>query len=188
MLPNSILNRFKRPAQMEEDFIKYLQAAGARIDNSKTIASVSYYHQLDGVLSNNLSFFTGTRVQGDTNLASFVRPQSEHALIYAIKLWQGDNGGVTIFDSNWTAGSSDSVLQNCQFSITNNSEVELKNYPVTDFQNDLTTKDQGTIFLDEPIIWLGQTELILRLNTATSGTTFSADTPVRFELVGIGLI
>jgi len=186
MLPNSILNRLKRPAQMEEDFLKYLIAAGATITNSKTIASVSYYHQiaLGGLTS--ADYFTGELITGNTNLAAFVRPQTEHVIIYAIKAWQGDND-VEVFESQWIAGVADATLQNSTFTITNNSEVELKNYPMVDFHTDLTTKDQGTIFLDEPIIWLGQNELKLSLK-APPTLTFDVAVPIRFELIGLGLI
>lgn len=186
MLPNSILNRFKNPAQMETDFLKYLTAAGARIDNSKTIASVSYYHQiaLGGLTSAN--YFTGELITGNTNLPTFIRPQTEHVVIYAIKAWQGDSD-VEVFESQWISGVAEPTLQNSVYTITNNSEVELKNYPMVDFHNDLTTKDQGTIFLDEPIIWLGQTELKLALQ-APPGLTFDIAVPIRFELIGLGLI
>jgi len=185
MLPLSIQNRFKNPGALEKHFIAYLQKAGLEISNSKTISSQALYHQVNvgGSLVN--TFFTGTLTTGETNIeGSFVRPQSEHFVIYGIRIFEGIDSSV--IDTNWVAGITTAEIENGNFTITNNSEVELKNYPMTEALAGLTTKDQGLILLDQPIIWAGQTSLSLVFSMFS--TPGSADANVRIQLLGMGLI
>lgn len=187
MLPLSIQNRFKRPGQMEREFMNYLKEANLTFDNSKTIASVEYYHQAVVVGNSNINFFTGNFNANDTNLVgSFVRPQSEHAVIYGIRVHSG--ASATLEQTAWVPGYGIAALRavNGKTTITNNSEVELKNFPSTAWLNTLTTKDDGLFLLDEPIIWAGQTELKYTLDLITAEVL--ANYNVRISLVGIGLI
>jgi hypothetical protein len=187
MLPASIRKRFATPGLMERQFLDYLEQANLRIDNSKTIASQSLYHQLNVTANTVNEFFTGTFVQADTNVpgSSFVRPQSEHFVIYAVRILTGTSDTET--DVLYTPGNStgDIGLSNTVATVNNNNITELKNYPLTEALSDLTTRDQGLIMLDEPILWGGQTELKVTLNLKAGAYTTLA---VRIELLGIGLI
>ena len=168
----------------------YLKVNKAAYLNAKTIASVSYYHQVGLDAKTNAVFFDGVFAPSETNLVgSFVRPQSEHSLIYAIRYFTGDIGSGDLFESTWDEGNGKiNSIQNATFTITNNGVVVLKNYPMTDFLPGLTTKDVGYIMLDEPILWEGQTSLTVQLTSADPSQVFGADIGGRFELVGIGLI
>jgi hypothetical protein len=187
MLPASIRKRFAQPGLMERQFLDYLEQANLRIDNSKTIASQSLYHQINVTGNTVTEFFTGEFLNADTNVpgSNFVRPQSEHFVIYGIRILTGTSDTET--DVYYNAGnpSADAGLSNSVLTVTNNNVTELKNYPLAEALSDLTTRDQSLILLDEPIIWGGQTELKATLNLKASLYTALA---VRVELVGIGLI
>lgn len=185
MLPIQILKRFSRPGSIEKQFLNYLDKAKLNIDNSKTIAYISYYDQLRLSTAGVVNFFQGQADQFRTNVGnSFTRPQSEHAFIYAIRFWTGDSENPIA--SVWSEGASNAEIQNSRITITNNNVVVLKNYPMTDFLNSLTTKDNGMITLDQPILWAGQTDLKLTLSTASG--VYAAGQSGRFELIGLGLI
>ena len=187
MLPASIRKRFASPGLLERQFLDYLEQANLNIDNSKTIASQSLYHQLNVSANTVNEFFTGTFVAADTNVpgSNFVRPQSEHFVIYAIRILTGSSDADT--DVLYTPGNpgGDVGLSNSVLTITNNNVTELKNYPLTEALSDLTTRDQGLILLDEPIIWGGQTELKATMQLKAGAYAALA---VRVELLGIGLI
>lgn len=188
MLPEAIRKRFANPGELENEFLSYLQEAGLEVNQSKTIAQVDYYHQL-AVTGDVTSFFSGNFSQPLTNIqgASFIRPESEHVVIYAIRI-STNIGGATPDGVFYTPGIlGNGPLDNCVFSINNNKITDLNVYPTGEALDGLTTKDQGLILLDEPIIWAGQTALILQLAKLTT-LPFTALTNVRFSLIGIGLI
>lgn len=95
-----------------------------------------------------------------------------------------------VSEQQWSRGIANApagLLANSFLSISVNSVRLLKNTPLTEFETSITTKDRGTMFLDEPILWQGQTELKMDLQN-NSGIPYEADTFIRFDLVGIGLI
>lgn len=183
-LTQSTISQIKNPGKLQEQFIKYLEAAGLPIDNSKTIAAVALYDQR--VIAGTLvtKFFTGTFNPASTNVVgSFVRPQSEHFMITHMRWAEGSNA--TINNTNWSQGASSPETKNSRISVLNNSEQELKKYPLLEFLEDLTTKDKGLITLEEPILWSGQTELDITFEAVTNPT---ANVNGRLTLIGIGLI
>lgn len=190
MLPIQIEKRFNHPAAIENAFLAWLKANNAEIGQSKTIATNVLYHAKDISNLTTSTFFSGTFIASDTNIVgAFIRPQSEHLCVYGIRAYTGSQLG-TVTNQSWHRGldfSLDSIPYNATISIINNSERELKNLPMTEFDADLTTKDQGTVFLDQPILWEGQTELQLVLDAA-NGTAFASGQFMRFDLVGLGLI
>ena len=200
MLPIQIERRLEQPKKLEQDFINYLLSANCPIDNSKTIATNVLYHGLEGVGSSVLQFFTGQFVQNQTNIVGqFIRPQSEHFLIYGIRGYyaQVDEAPVN-FLIPWQRGFSNTTpnapltslpqLINATIDITTNGVLQVKNLPLAEFNNDLTTKDRGSCFLDQPIVWEAQTSLILELNTNDTAVAIKTGTYIRFDLVGLGLV
>lgn len=188
MLPEAIRKRFAAPGQIEREFLGYLEEAGLEINQSKTIASVVYYHQ-QVVTADNTPFFNGTFDDANTNIqgSSFVRPESEHFVIYAIRV-SSNVGGTSPSEAFYVPGLSGvAALSNSTMTINNNKVTDLNVYPLAEALSSLTTKDIGLIMLDEPIIWAGQTSLILTLQKLGLAT-FAANTHVRFSLIGIGLI
>lgn len=206
MLPLSIQKRFAQPGKLEAEFLNYLRKANAPIDQSKTIAYEVLYHGLDVSNQSSVDFFTGALVQNQTNIrGSFVRPQSEHFVIYGIRGYQYLNpeGPLQNFCIPWVKGFtatrftedvSECSIVNAQMSVQVNSVRMLKYVPLTEFDNVLTTKDRGTMILDQPILWQGQTELKLTVETNDANTTLGRINQgegaqyLRFDLVGIGLI
>ena len=201
MLPIQIERRLEQPKKLERDFINYLLSANCPIDNSKTIATNVLYHGLVGSGSSVMQFFTGAFVENQTNIVGqFIRPQSEHFLIYGIRVyWASEAPEVPgTFQTDWQRGFSnttpnaaltgDPVLTNATIDITTNGVLQIKALPLTEFNNDLTTKDRGTCFLDQPIVWEAQTSLILEANTNDTTIQFNSSNAFRFDLVGIGLV
>jgi len=193
MLPVEIAARLKFPGRIEKAFLNYLEKSGAKVNQSKTIASQILYHQKETLGQNSVDFFTGQSIGDDTNInGSFIRPESEHFVIYAIKCYLTDNGGTPTADrvyENGILGNAllvDAVNLNAVFSLTVNSVRLLKNVPLTEFDALSVTETAGYLLLNEPILWEGQTELKLNVK-AKPGETFN-DESLRFELIGMGLI
>lgn len=187
MLPQEIRRRFKNPGDIELEFLDYLKAAKLPIDNSKSIASVSYY---DAKNTNGAGVFTffgsSPLVSANTNVPgnNFVRPASEHAVIYAIRI---ESAAADVAVATFVPGDSgDAALNKSVFTLTNNGVIEEKNFPISEALSGLTTRDQGIILLDEPIIWAGQTELSIQIDT--KGFALPAVFATKFKLIGIGLI
>ena len=92
MLPLTIQKRLASPGKLENEFLNFLRKANAPIDQSKTIA---YQVLTDSKLTggqNNVEFFTGDFVQNRTNIdGSYIRPSSEHFLIYGIRGYYNDD-------------------------------------------------------------------------------------------------
>lgn len=205
MLPLEIEKRIENPGLLENQFIQYLIAGNWPIDQSKSIAYevLTDYRNVSG--RTNAQFFTGTFVQSQTNIrGSYVRPQGEHFVIYGIRIYYTtfnntfNPQNVTWKKASYTAdnfanGLIDNPLANCTYSIVNNGIQELKNMPFLMHDNTLVTDARGTLFLNQPICWAGQTELVLSVRTNDPNNAFSGDgvetnSLLRFDLVGIGLI
>lgn len=198
MLPLSIQKRLANPSQLERQFLNYLRMANAPIDQSKTISYEVLYHGLSVAGQTQSDFFTGQLTQNQTNIrGSFVRPQSEHFLIYGIRGYQAIAEEVVNFNVPWkkgftstdaTADTPEGTLVNAQMSIEVNSVRMSKYIPLTEFDNELTTGTRGTILLDQPILWQGQTSMKLVCQSNDPATTFLENQYLRFDLLGLGLI
>lgn len=205
MLPLEIEKRIENPGLLENQFIQYLIAGNWPIDQSKSIAYevLTDYRNVSG--RTNAQFFTGTFLQSQTNIrGSYVRPQGEHFVFYGIRIYQAvfegtfDPQNITWKKASYLADNFVNTLvvnpyANCTYSIVNNGVQELKNMPFLMHDNSLVTDDRGTLFLNQPIVWAGQTELVLSVTTNDPGNAFAGDgiednTLLRFDLVGIGLI
>jgi len=207
MLPLTIQKRLASPGKLENEFLNFLRKANAPIDQSKTIA---YQVLTDAKVvggQNNVEFFTGDFVQNRTNIdGSFIRPSSEHFLIYGIRGYfnkEVPGADLTNFNIPFKRGftSLDAIGQEIEPSITqaqmsiNVNSVRLNKYiPLTEFDNQETAGSRGTMFLDQPILWQGQTELKLVVETANPSILFPENalgdsiSVMRFDVFGLGLI
>jgi len=84
-------------------------------------------------------------------------------------------------------------FQNAYMSISVNSVRMLKKVPISEFDNEMINREKGTMFLDQPILWEGQTELKMRVETNDGNNVFPGavgedKSYLRFDLLGIGLI
>ena len=190
MTPIQILNRFKNPKAFQNAFMNFLAENNLVFQQSKTLAELVRYDQKAIGGSSTAQFFAGNFVQGNTNLLNqYTPPESEHMVIWGIRMFFNGDGNDPTYDSIWAEGNgNEPTLQNAKMSIKNNSVEVLRDYPCTDFIPDLTTKDIGLITLSEPIVWAGQTNCVLTLKTADPTVNFTDDVAVRIEYVGIGLI
>jgi len=206
MLPLTIQKRLANPGKIENEFLNFLRQANAPIDQSKTIAYQCLYDSKLVTGENQVDFFTGNFVQNRTNIdGAYVRPSSEHFLIYGIRA-----SYVTLFPAeevtNWNLGfargftSADAFASQPQQPFTQSqisvqvNSVRLNKYiPLTEFDNNETAGSRGTIYLDQPILWQGQTEMKITLETNSPdivfpGTTGEAESAVKFDLFGLALI
>lgn len=205
MIPLQIQKRFANPGKLERDFMNYISKANLPVQQSKTISTQVLYDckRVDGFQS--VEFFTGQFVQNLTNIeGDFVRPASEHFLIYGImaSVVNASDANVGNGQLQWQKGFTSAVafndqpavpFQNAQVSIQVNSVRYLKYVPTTEWDGELKTDSSGWCKLNTPILWPGQTSLVLELQTNAQNITFpqtaqGVQTLVRFDLYGIGLI
>lgn len=209
MLPLQIQKRLASPGKLENEFLTFLRKANAPIDQSKTIAYQVLYDTKKTSGESTVELFTGEFNQELTNIeGSFIRPASEHFLIYGIRGYFADNvpdpllaGALPLVrgftnTENFDNGTTP-PLMNSQMSIQINS-VRLNKYiPLSEFDNSETAgATRGTMFLDQPLLWQGQTELKLTVETNDPSVNFDSAGAVpigtaqyiRFDLFGLGLI
>ena len=205
MLPLQIQKRFANPGKLENDFMNYITKANLPVQQSKTIATQVLYDAEQVSTFQSVEFFTGNFVQNLTNIeGDFVRPASEHFLIYGIMASYCDvtTAQATAGQFQWLKGftsgqafgdAPEIPFQNAQVSIQVNSVRYLKYVPTTEWDGELKTDASGWCYLNTPILWPGQTSLNLTLETNAQNITFpqpaqGSQTFVRFDLYGIGLI
>jgi len=206
MLPLQIQKRLASPGKLENEFLNYLRKANAPIDQSKTIAYNVLYDTKETTGESTVDLFTGSFNQALTNIeGSYIRPASEHFLIYGIRGYYQENiaipltnnalpmnrGFTNLLNFNET---NQQPYANSQLSIQVNS-VRLNKYlPLTEFDNTETAGNRGTMYLDQPILWQGQTELKATIETNDPSIVFPGSASddvgsfIRLDLFGLALI
>jgi len=209
MLPLTLEKRIENPGLFEKQFVDYLIAGNWNVDTSKSIAYEVLTDYRNVTTRTNAQFFTGQFVQAQTNIrGSYVRPQGEHFVIYGIRVYT-QVGFEGVFNpafvtwkkgayttSNFNSNVIDTAFSNASYTIVNNGVTELKNMPLLQHDNTLVDGTRGTLWLNQPIVWAGQTELSLSVttngpNNAFPGTLSAGEennSLLRFDLIGIGLI
>lgn len=162
-----------------------------KTDLPKRVADFIIYDQLAAVGATNLQFFDGAYSTARSNFpgGSFIMPQSEHAIITAIRMCEG--ASATITSTGWTYGVNDAIGKNGLLRMTNNGVTVLTDIPLTAFNPGLvtnggTTDDIGIFYLMEPIVLLGQTDIRTQITFPTGPTT--ANYNQRIELHGVRFI
>lgn len=188
MLKKQMIQQFMTPKKIQRAFINYLAKNEAKINQDKTIAYTVLNDARNIGGERVVDFFTGQNLPIATNIeGDFVRPESEHLLIYKIRLYVAP--GDDLETANYNRGSSGNIAyNNSVIDVYNNGVRMLKNIPIADFiqENTSSINDRGTLTLDEPILWQGQTPFLIQLKDK-SGLTYATGV-IRFDLVGIGLI
>lgn len=184
-LPMALLEmRFSNPMKFKKLFQQYLAANDVKISLPKVIAETVYYDQQPlGAAAGITEFFKGAVDPNNTNLLNYQRPESEHDIILGIRLL--DAAAATIQDSAWAYGAVAAAVLNGNYSMTINGQKILDKIPGTAHNTNLTTDDQGVIWLSEPAVWLAQTNLLVQFETLSAPV---ANQNLRIELIGIGLI
>jgi len=188
LIPSLVLQSLQNPAHVQQLFINYIKKANLTITNSKTIATVAYFHKRAFTVGQtSTTFFSGAFDSTETNVPgnSFVRPESEHFLIWAIRV---ECNIASLKNSVWIPGVNlTGFLNNTVMTLTTNSEVKLKKFPLSEALSDLTVRDNGIIPLSEPIFWGGQQELSAVVENAEN-TVAPANQYMKMTLIGLALI
>lgn len=177
------MNRLLTPGVFEQAFAVFIQKAKLPINQAKTLMDVSLYDMRVIAGATSVDFFQGNINADFTNLNNYVRPDTEHIMILAIRVFTGNDG--TINDTDWETGSTNENTKNSDITITVNNVTELQDFNLSEAINEVTTFDRGLIPLSQPILWPGQTELELRWEGKTSVVP-PADENLKFHLLGIG--
>lgn len=181
-----LMQWFANPGRFEESFLNFLREAELPFDNSKQIAAIAYFHRVTIGGSTEGEFFKGTFNDATCNLpgGSFTLPDSAHAVIFGARYAEVvDAGGAAAAD--YVPGATTGATKSGRMTIRNNNQTVLKEYPITESLEGLTTSDDGYIEFNEPIIWAGQTNLSAEIDFETAP---AADTQAQLTLLGIGLI
>jgi len=197
-------SRLANPGLFEEQIRNYFRASNNVVQQSKTIADRTIYDAKFVTGNTTATLFSGTYVQGVTNLeGSYVRPASEHVIIYGIRVFT-DNGtseasflaegsvwqkGFTTGNNPISTGDTNSEIPapGIEVSLICNGVQYLNDVWGMDMDSDLATMSRGTLYLNNPIVWPGQTSLELTFNTAQDAV-YPANYAIRAELLGVGLI
>jgi len=176
--------RIRNPFEFEEEFLAFWKEIGAQVTQEKSVAQVSLYDSR-ALGAGITRFFTGALVAFNTNLSAFIRPETEHLLITRIKYLEGV--AAVVNESVWEPGTGliEDATKNGQISISNNGVQVLRRYPLNSSNGNITTKDDGVIELEEPIPWIGQTELIIDIDLPNAP---GVNTNGQIQLAGIGYI
>lgn len=187
MLPADFLRFLSQPGLLEQQAKAFLVSQKYEIANDKTLAGTAYYHWQRVAGANNFQFFTGVLVPAQTNVPgnNFIRPQSEHQIIFGMRV--ESSVAIAPAENDWTPGSIDAWGKNCTFTITSNGVVMVKDYPLSEALENLTTNDNGLISFRVPFIWGGQEELVITLRNK-DGVNGTADTSYKLTLLALGLI
>ena len=175
--------RLRSPREFEEDFYDFWKKLDIKTDIEKTLAEQTRFDSRVLGGTTITEFFKTGIVASNTNLNQFIPPESEHQLITSLRLWEGADSDIA--NTDWVAGISSAVAKNSKISITNNGVKALDEVPLSEFLNDLTTRDNGKYDLDEPIPWVGQTKLIVSIETFDAPTL---NTNLRIGLKGLAYI
>ncbi len=216
-LTPQVSSRLANPGLFEDQIRNYFRASNNVVQQSKTIADRPIYDAKNCDALTEVSLFTGSYNQTVTNLeGSYVQPSSEHVIIYGIQ-FHTDNGtsaanfagGQCVWQKGFTTGNNpiftpttaaqpatgagtadiDSEIPAPALNVTlqTNGVVYLRDVWGGDWDSDLITQARGTLYLNVPVIWAGQTSLEVTVATQ-DGSAFPSNYNIRCELMGIGLI
>jgi len=189
MLPPFMGGMIANPGLFEKQVIEYLTYAG--FDCTQVEKSIGYqtlWHWMDVDGENDIDFFTGNYVANQTNVppSSFTRPLGEHFIIYGIKIMEAAVASPSI-QLDWVPGAQSVLAKNSYLTIKINGVDRTTRIPPSDAQENLTTIDNGTIWLNEPIIWGGQVPGAINLKGSDPAILGQTNGKFWIGLVGIGL-
>jgi len=204
-LAPQISSRLANPGLFEQQIKNYFRASNNIVQQDKTIADRIIYDAKNVDALDSVQFFTGTYNQNLTNLeGSYVRPASEHVIIYGIAFYT-DNGtskanveaGSAVWQEGFTTGNnpiatgdinSEVPAPHLDVSLTCNGVVYLNDVWGMDWDSDLATYSRGKLLLNNPIVWPGQTQLTVEVVLGEDGTKFPTNYSIKCELISVGLI
>lgn len=195
IIPQDVRAGIANPGRLEQQFMEMLRAANLNFDNSKTIAVVDFFDSKNFNAISNAEFFDGnsSATAGETNVNSTVRPQSEHALIYGMKILTANEDPV--FAQNELQDglvNMPAPLQNGVFQVQVNGVNQTAKIPLRRVSDTSVNQgggaNAGMFYFDVPWFWPGQQDLKIRMSTAGNLVTPVGDSWVEVQIFGIGLI
>ncbi len=186
MFPSDFLKFLAAPGMVEQQVKNYFTAAKYQITNDKTFGGTTYYHWQTVAGVTTLDYFTGDVVAAQTNVpgSNFIRPQSEHQLIYGVRVVSAVT--VAPAENDWQPGCVDAWGKNSVMSIWSNGVIMVKDLDLGEALENLTTSDNGLIMFKVPFIWGGQEELKLSIRNK-DGVVGVVNTNYKFILQAAGL-
>jgi len=175
--------RMHNPAVFKQSLLEFLKKNNYTVNREKTIAGLTLYHQQPITAAGTYTFFQGVPAVTTTNMNNFIRPQDEHFVVTAFRIFCGNNA--TIAATDWVAGASLVFAKNAIFTVVTNGVKVVDAMPILEAVEDLTTSDAGYIYLAEPIVWAGQNPFSVAVTTFSAAT---ASDNLRIEAQGVGLI
>ena len=185
MIPAFFAAAMKNPGAMEQQVRAWLAKQGYNVQNDKTLARTAFYHWRDINGLQQEDFFTGQVLTNQTNLQSFVRPQSEHFIAMGIRIETGTGADPNNID--WLPGLQYPWAKQTHITIVSNGVVQADKYPLTEALTDLFTADNGYIPFSLPWVWGGQESLKISLVNQTNQPG-PAQSYLKMTLIGLGLI
>jgi hypothetical protein len=195
--PTALLMRRMKEAQKGVGvfaalMVKFFSDNFGKTSLPKRVADFAIYDQLAAVGNTVLLFFSGTYTAARSNFpgGSFTLPDSEHAIITGVRMYQG--AAATITATPWTPGlSTDVAALNGILSIRINGETVITNLPLAVFQpgqiaNGGTSEDVGYFYFTEPLVLLGQNQIEAQVQFPAAPATTNYN--LRFELHGVRFI
>lgn len=173
---------------MQKLMMKYLEDKGVPSSQKKTLAKFTAYCNAVAVGQTQIAFnFPGDingAVSGGTSGATY--NDSEHFFILGLRHLQGANA--TLNATAWATGITDALSLNGRLTLENNGTQELKDIPLTQFvaSTGNADLDSGTLILEKPVLWVGQTPLVVRTTFPTVLSTATLNH--RIELIGFKMI
>jgi len=167
------------------DVLKSFKENGLQITQEKTLAQSTLYDTQTAVVgASQVEFFTGQPTPARSNMISFQKNESEHSFIYGVRLL----GFQPLLGFTEPRNLLDAAVSAATISISINGVTTLKRFPVSSFSTSSISGDDYAAFsLHVPIIWGGQQEMKLTLNTEVAGG-FAVAQRFKAELIGFSLI
>jgi len=186
LIPTDIIGRLKNPGQLEKWYENYMVKAKLTIDNSKTLARITYFDKKVATAQTQIVMFDGQSAYPTaSNVQNAVKPQTEHALLWGVRIFTGVNA--TLNATDWAVGlGAIAELKNARLTIRSNKVTMLIDIPINEALSGLTNRDLGFIPFEEPIIWAGQQTLDFSLDMPVG--VVAANTNVMCSLIGMGYI
>jgi hypothetical protein len=185
----------ERPGTLVSLMTNFFMANYGKQSLPKTAADFCLYDQQAVAALTSVNFFDGQFTTVRTNFpgSSFVIPESEHTIVTAIRVCEGVNAAVQ--STVWHPGAQSAAVKNALFNFSINGQKVLTNLPGTVFDSNLdsvtnagqTDENVGFFFLYEPLVILGQTQLVTNVAFA-AGSLPIANTNLRIELHGVRFI
>lgn len=159
----------------------------------KTAADFILYDQLAVVGTTQANFFQDAYTTNRSNFpGQFILPQSEHAIILGLRVYDGANASVPA--TEWQPGVGDALTKAGLMSVSINGQVVLTQLPLTAFDTNKlsatasgeTDENRGYFFFYEPLVLLGQQQIAVQVRWLTAPTT--ANQNLRVELHGVRFI